>query len=68
MSKRMSKTMAAEVADRTLEVVNPQNRTLALSAALKRHGFVGSATVSIAQLSDRKALIDWLLATYAPRD
>lgn len=68
MSKRMSKTMAAEIADRTLDVVNPQNRTLALSAALKRHGFVGSASVSAEQLTDRKALIDWLLATYSPRD
>ncbi|MDF2799604.1 MAG: hypothetical protein K0R85_2348, partial [Devosia sp.] len=28
----MSKTLAAEIAERTMQVVNPQNRALALSA------------------------------------
>ncbi len=65
MSKHMSQTMAAEIADRTLEVVNPQNRGLALAAALKRHGFSTATPDTEHQMIDRKALIDWLLATYS---
>ncbi|MGN6488329.1 MAG: hypothetical protein ACTHLT_10995 [Devosia sp.] len=68
MSKRMSKTMAAEIADRTLSVLNPQNRLLALDAALQRHGFPGAAAPSEAALTDRGALIAWLQATYSPRE
>ena len=34
MTKRMSKTLAAEIATRTLEVTSPLNRAIALSAAL----------------------------------
>jgi hypothetical protein len=61
----MSKTMAAEIADRTLEVVNPQNRGLALASALKRHGFGAATPDGERELTDRKALIDWLLAKYS---
>lgn len=64
--KRMSKTLAAEIAGRTLEVINPQNRAMALGAALRRHGF--DAPVGQAPVDDRAALVAWLLATYAPRD
>lgn len=67
MSKRMSKTMAAEIADRTLSVLNPQNRLLALDAALQRHGFPGATVPSEVTLTDRGALIAWLQATYSPR-
>ena len=67
MAKHMSKTLAAEIAGRTLEVVNPANRTMALDAALRRHGFVpvGAAPEPI---SDRAQLVAWLIATYARRD
>lgn len=65
MSKRMSKTLAAEIADRTLAVLNPQNRLVALGAVLQRHGFPGAAAPPEATLSDRAALIAWLQATYA---
>jgi hypothetical protein len=65
-TKRMSKTLAAEIAARTLEVINPQNRAMALGAALRRHGF--DAAVGQPPLDDRAALVVWLLATYAPRD
>ena len=65
MSKRMSKTLAAEIADRVLKVVNPANRPLALSDALRRHGF-GSARLPPGGLpEDRAGLAAWLLATYA---
>lgn len=68
LTKRMSKTMAAEIADRTMEVVNPQNRPLTLDATLRRHGFAEQPAPSAEQLADRGALKAWLLATYAPRD
>lgn len=68
MSKRMSKTLAAEIADRTLAVVNPQNRILALGAALQRHGFPGAAAPPDATFTNRAALIAWLQATYAGAD
>lgn len=65
MSKRMSKTLAAEIADRTLSVVNPQNRFMALTAALGRHDFTRPSEEPA--LADRAALIAWLLDTYSPR-
>jgi hypothetical protein len=65
MAKRMSKTLAAEIAERTLVVVNPQNRPLALNASLQRHGFITAITPKPDQLLDRTAIVNWLLATYA---
>ena len=62
----MSKTLAAEIADRTMAVVNPNNRSLALDAALRRHGFPLSAGEPPKQLIDRAELLSWLRQTYAP--
>jgi hypothetical protein len=61
----MSKTLAAEIADRTLTVVNPQNRFIALSATLARHGFDRPGEEP--ELVDRATMIAWLLQTYSPR-
>ena len=66
MPKRMSKTLAAEIADRTLQIVNPQNRALALSATLNRHGFPKPSELPEPSLG-RSELIAWLLASYSPR-
>jgi hypothetical protein len=64
MSKSMSKTLAAEIAERTLKVINPANRPLALNEALRRHGFAG-ATVAGSELpAERAALVAWLLERY----
>lgn len=68
LTKRMSKTLAAEIAGRTLEVINPANRAVALSATLRRHGFDPNSAEPPAQLVDRSELVAWLLATYAPRE
>lgn len=68
LTKRMSKTLAAEIAGRTLEVINPANRAVALSATLRRHGFDPNIAKPPTQLADRSQLVAWLLATYAPRD
>lgn len=65
MAKRMSKTLAAEIADRTLAVVNPQNRGIALDAALRRHGFAPSGVAPQVELLERSALVGWLLSIYA---
>lgn len=64
----MSKTLAAEIAGRTLEVVNPANRGVALAATLRRHGFDPNAAKLPAGPTDRADLVTWLLKTYAPRD
>lgn len=68
MTKRLSKTLAAEIATRTLEVINPANRAVALTATLRRHGFDPNAAALPASLIDRSELVTWLLATYAPRE
>lgn len=67
MTKRMSKTLAAEIADRTLEVVNPHNRSIALHATLRRHGFAPSTATISPPLEDRSLLVAWLLARYWPQ-
>lgn len=68
MNRRMSKTLAAEIAERVLKVVNPANRLPVLSDALRKHGF-GSATIPADGLpADRAALVAWLLAAYAAGD
>lgn len=68
MSKRLSKTLAAEIATRTLEVINPANRGVALAATLRRHGFDPTVSELPASPADRAELVAWLLATYAPRE
>ena len=65
MSKRMSKTLAAEIADRVLAVVSPANRPLALNAALNRHGFAGLSLVPSELPQERAALVAWLQAQFA---
>jgi hypothetical protein len=68
VSKRLSKTLAAEIASRTLEVINPANRAVALAATLRRHGFDPNLAALPASPTDRAELVTWLLATYAPRE
>ena len=64
MTKRMSKTLAVEIATRTIDVISPANRGLALSSALRRHGFESASATTNAPLLDRSELVAWLLATY----
>ena len=66
MAKSMSKTLAAEIADRTLAIINPQNRAMALKADLQRHGFVPPPELPDHGI-DRISLMEWLRATYPPR-
>lgn len=64
MSKRMSKTLAAEIAERVLKVVNPANRALALSEALRRHGFGASMLPEGGVPGEKAALVAWLIEAY----
>lgn len=68
MSKRLSKTLAAEIAMRTFEVINPANRGVALAATLRRHGFDPNVAELPGAPADRAELVTWLLTTYAPRE
>ena len=65
MSKRMSKTLAAELAERALRIVNPSNRALVLNEGLTRRGYepVGIAAGELP--TERAALVAWLLERYA---
>lgn len=62
----MSKTLAAEIADRTLAIVNPQNRGIALRADLQRHGFAAPPALPD-PITDRATLINWLKTSYPPK-
>ena len=67
MPKHMSRTLAAEIADRTLQITNPANRAVALDATLRRHGFDPATCTPLAHPVDRPTLIRWLQDTFAQR-
>jgi hypothetical protein len=60
----MPKTLAAELAERTLNVVNPQNRVITLNEALKKRGYEPVRIVAGELPKDKAALVAWLLARY----
>lgn len=66
MPKHMSKTLAAEIAGRTVEVTNPANRAMALAATLRRHGF-DAVSANDAPVGDRAELQAWLQAAFASK-
>lgn len=68
MTKRMSKTLAAELAERTMKIENPKNRALALNEMLRKHGF-GPLKYSHGLLpGERTAIAAWLLGIYAANE
>lgn len=60
----MSKTLAAELADRTLKIVNPSNRVITLNESLKRRGYEPVRIVADELPTERAALVAWLLGRY----
>ncbi len=60
----MSKTLAAELAERTLKIVNPSNRVLTLNESLTRRGYEPVRIVAAELPQERAALVAWLLARY----
>lgn len=64
MSKRMSKTLAAELAERTLAIVNPSNRVITLNESLKKRGFKPVRIVAGELPTEKAALAAWLMGRY----
>ena len=64
MSKRMSKTLAAELAERTLAIVNPANRAITLNESLRKRGFEPVRIAAAELPKDKAALAAWLMGRY----
>lgn len=64
MSKRMSKTLAAELAERTLAIVNPSNRVITLNESLKKRGFEPVRIVAAELPTYKAALALWLMGRF----
>jgi hypothetical protein len=63
-AKPMSRTLAIEIATKTMAVINPANRGLRMADLLEKHGFrrVGEPELDI--LSDQARLVGWLRETF----
>ena len=62
--KPMSRTLAVEIATKTIAVVNPANRGLRMADLLERHGFRPVREPELNILSDQARLVSWLRETY----
>jgi len=60
----MSRTMAIEIATKTMAIVNPANRGLRVADLLEKHGFHRVAEPDIDIVSDQTRLVNWLRETY----
>ena len=59
-AKHMSRTLAIEIADKAMIVVNPANRGLRILDLLEKHGFPGVAEPSLDIVGDQKQIVAWL--------
>ncbi len=62
--KMMSRTLAVEIATKTMTVINPANRGLRMADLLEKHGFRRVAEPELDILSDQTRLVNWLRETY----
>jgi len=60
----MSRTLAIEIATKTMTVINPANRGLRVADLLEKHGFQHVAEPELDILSDQARLVSWLRETY----
>jgi hypothetical protein len=60
----MSRTLAVEIATKTMTVTNPANRGLRMADLLEKHGFRRVQEPGLDILSDQARLISWLRETY----
>jgi hypothetical protein len=60
----MSRTLAIEIATKTMTVINPANRGLRMADLLEKHGFRRVPEPDLDILSDQARLVSWLRATY----
>ena len=62
--KPMSRTLAVEIATKTIAVVNPANRGLRIADLLEKHGFRRVREPDMDILSDQVRLVSWLRETF----
>jgi uroporphyrinogen-III synthase len=62
--KLMSRTLAVEIATKTMAVINPANRGLRVLDLLEKHGFRPVAEPEIEIVSDQARLVGWLRDTF----
>jgi hypothetical protein len=62
--KPMSRTLAVEIATKTIAVVNPANRGLRIADLLEKHGFRCVREPELDILSDQARLVSWLRETF----
>jgi prolyl-tRNA editing enzyme YbaK/EbsC (Cys-tRNA(Pro) deacylase) len=60
----MSRTLAVEIATKTIAVVNPANRRLPMAHLLEKHGFRRVLEPELDILSDQSRLVSWLRETF----
>ena len=63
-AKQMSRTLAVEIATKTMTVINPANRGLRMADLLEKHGFHRVPEPELDILSDQARLVAWLRETY----
>lgn len=63
-AKLMSRTMAVEIATKTMTITNPANRGLRMADLLEKHGFHRVGEPDIETLSDQTRLVNWLRETF----
>ncbi len=63
-AKPMSRTLAVEIATKTMSVTNPANRGLRMADLLEKHGFRRVAEPELEILEDQARLVTWLRETF----
>jgi hypothetical protein len=63
-AKPMSRTLAVEIATKTIAVVNLANRGLRMADLLEKHGFRRVREPELDILSDQARLVSWLRKTF----
>jgi hypothetical protein len=63
-AKLMSRTLAIEIATKTMSIINPANRGLRMADLLEKHGFRRVAEPDLEILSDQTRLVSWLRETF----
>ncbi len=63
-AKPMSRSLAVEIATKTIAVVNPANRGQRMADLLEKHGFRRVREPELDILGDQARLVSWLRKTF----
>jgi hypothetical protein len=63
-AKQMSRTLAIEIATKTMTVINPANRGLRVVDLLEKHGFMRAPEPGLDVVEDQARLVNWLRETF----